>query len=432
MLSNLLADAVLVISLIISLTAYVFVSKREGSYLNVLTPTFLTAIPANYLLPLFTTHFFGNDASPYAYTYVYATLAVEQVAFAYAYLRPARRLMKLPFRYSYSNFAGLSLTLLGIGVLMYVPILLEFPEHILNPRQIYEHTRVGFGVTYYVSSTLAYFSVILILFSGCSRWIRWGVVLVAAGLLSLHGSKGQVLSLFLVLALYEVYVRGRKVRLFTSLIVAASLSLLVLLLFVASMVIERDPLEAIRTISEYSDYTRNGMLVIDSNFPLQYGRLTIESNVLGRIPRFLMPDKPKNFGALYLDDQFFPNSLDEEKGAPDFGIGVQYADFGALAMIYLAIFGLVRGVLARIFVRRLSGSHHPSDFLMVAFLANISLFPVGAVGWLLPEALVATVFLRFASRVGAKTTYAEHIAVPTRPSSPGRLGTINGPEVDFS
>ena len=398
---------------------YVLVSRHEGSYLNILTPAFLISIPAYYLLPLASTHLFGNDASPYAYTYVYATLATENIAFAYGYLRSRRNLVRLPCHFSYSNFGPLSLVFLAIALLMFAPIVLEFREYIFDPRQIYEHTRVGFGFTFYVSSTLAYLSVILIEFSGYSRWVRWGVILLCTALLSLHGSKGQVLSLFLLLALFEVYVHGRRVRLAAALAVCGALSLLVLFLFIASMAIEKNPLEALETISQYSDYTRNAMLVIDSDFPLQYGRLTLEGHVYGRIPRVLMPEKPTNFGALYLDDQFFAESLDAEKGSPDFGIGLQYADFGIFAIVYLAIFGAIRGWLARTFVRRLHGSQHPADFFVVAFLANISLFPVGAVGWLLPEAFLVAFFLRFASRIGSEEVYRDRIRISERVSSSG-------------
>ncbi len=431
MISNSVADAVLMLSLMASSGAYIVVSRREGSYLNILTPAFLIGIPAYYLLPLVTTHLFGNDASPYAYAYVYATLATENIAFAYAYVRSPRNLVRLPFRFSYSNFGSLSLAFLAIALLMFAPIVLEFREYIFDPRQIYEHTRVGFGFNYYVSSTLAYLSVILIEFSDYSRWVRWGVVLLCAALLSLHGSKGQVLSLFLLLAVFKVYVHGRRVRLAAALIVCGGLSLLVLLLFVASMAIERNPMEAVETISEYSDYTRNAMLVIDSGFPLQYGRLTLEGNFYGRIPRVLMPDKPTNFGALYLDDQFFSESLDAEKGAPDFGIGLQYADFGMLAIVYLAIFGAIRGWLARIFVRRLNGSRHPADFFMVAFLANIPLFPVGAVGWLLPEAFLVAFFLRFVSQIGSEKVYRDQIRISKWVSSSG-TAPMDGLGVPFS
>ena len=202
--SFLFADTVLFISLATSLGTYVLVSKREGTYLNILTPSFLIGIPAFYLLPLFFTHFVGNDASPYAYIYVYATIAAENVAFAYAYLRPTRRVIRLPFRYSYHNFDKLSLVSLALGFLMYLPILLEFPEYILSPRQIYANTRTGFGVNFYISSTLAYLAVIFIQFSAHSWRRKWSVILAAAFLLSLHGSKGQVISLFFLLALYEV------------------------------------------------------------------------------------------------------------------------------------------------------------------------------------------------------------------------------------
>lgn len=419
MISNSIADTVLVLSLLVSAGAYVLVSRREGSYLNILTPGFLIGIPAYYLLPLVSTHLFGNDASPYAYAYVYGALATENIAFAFAYVRSPRNLVRLPFRFSYSNFGSLSLVLLAVALLMFAPIILEFREYILDPRQIYEHTRVGFGFTYYVSSTLAYLSVILIQFSDYSRWVRWSVVLLCTAVLSLHGSKGQVLSLFLLLALFEVYVRGRRVRLATALIVCGGLSLLVLALFIATMAIEKNPMEAIETISEYSDYTRNAMLVIDSNFPLQYGRLTLEGHIYGRIPRFLMPEKPTNFGALYLDDQFFSESLDAEKGAPDFGIGLQYADFGIFAIVYLAIFEAIRGWLARTFVRRLQGSQHPADFFLLAFLANVSLFPVGAVGWLLPEAFLVAFFLRFASRIGSENVFRDQIKFSRRVSASG-------------
>lgn len=409
MISSWLADTVLIASLIVSLCAYVMVSKREGSYINIMTPWFISNIPAYYLLPLFFTHVFGTGASPYAYVYVYATLAVQNVAFAYAYTRPTRRLIRLPFRYSYGNFDRLSFAFLVLALLMYAPVLLQFPEYLLDPRQIYIRTRTGFGVNFYISSTFAYLAVILIQFSGRSRWIKGFVIVVAAAVLSLHGSKGQMLSLILLLALFEVYVRRRRLKLVPSLFVGVGLTLFLFLLFAATMTLGDSPTEALESISQYSDYTRNAMLLIDSHFPLQYGRLTMEAQIIGRIPRVLMPNKPRNFGGLYLDDVFYPEAMDADAGPPDFGVGVQYADFGALAIVYLAVFAMLRGWLAQVFIRRLTYSRHPADFFLVAFLAEIGLFPVGAVGWLLPEALTVAVFLRFASCFGAGKVYRERI-----------------------
>jgi hypothetical protein len=107
-----------------------------------------------------------------------------------------------------------------------------------------------------------------------------------------------------------------------------------------------------------------------------------------------------------LDEEFYPELLDADAGAPAFGVGTQYADFGALAILYLAFCGVFRGWLARVFVNRLKITHHPADFLMVAFLADVGLFPVG-VGWFFPEALLIALFLRFLSSIGADTVYRD-------------------------
>jgi hypothetical protein len=244
-------------------------------------------------------------------------------------------------------------------------------------------------------------------FSEKSRLVKIGVILAAAIILSLHGSKGQVLYLVLLLGLLEIYVKKRRIAFLPSLAVGLALGIFGLLLMAATMALGDGAAEAMESLSSYSDYTRNAMLVIDSHFPTQYGRLTLESQIIGRIPRVFMPSKPKNYGALYLDDQFFPESFDEDTGAPDFGIGLQYADFSFLAILFLAAFALLRGWLARIFVTRLRYSKHPADFVLVAFAAGITLIPVGGIGWLLPETLAMALFLRFASSVGASKIYRE-------------------------
>lgn len=429
MISPLFADVVLAASLLLSLFAYALVSKRDDSYLNVLTPTFVVSVPAYYILPLLFTHAFGTEASLYAYSYVYATFAVQNLVFAFAYVRPTRKLIRLPFRYSYGSFDLFSFLFLAIGGLLYAPILLQFPQYLLDPRQIYAHTRTGFGINFYLSSALAYLAVILIQFSQRSRWVKWFVILIAGAILALHGSKGQLLSLVLLLILFEVYVKKRRLKLLPSLAAGAGLALFLLLLFAATMTLGDSVSDALEAISGYSDYTRSAMLVIDSHFPIQYGRLTAEAHIIGRIPRLVMPNKPKDYGGLYLDEQFYPESMDQDAGVPDFGIGVQYADFGALAIVYLAVFAFIRGWLAQVFVSRLSFSRHPADFVLVVFFAEISLFPVGGVGWLLPESVALAAFLCYASRIGVRRVYRErfvsrnHLSLPS-PDPPENAGVI--------
>lgn len=407
MISSWLANLVLASSLGLVVGAYVFVSRREQSYINLLTPLFLIDIPIYYLLPLLYLNWFGVEASSYAYLYVYATKAVESWVFAYAYTRTRTRAVRLPFTYGYGNFGGLALLSMSGAVLAYLPILIQFRQDLLNPRRIYEQTRIGFGANFYISSTLANLAVILILFSKKSLSTKALVVITCGLVLALHGSKGQVLSLVMLLVIFEVYVRGHRFRLASALIAAGAIAVVGLGLFAATMVLGT-PTEALETIAEYSDYTRNAMMVIDSKFPRQYGRLAWESNVLGIVPRALMPDKPEDFGAFRLDTEFYPKAIDLGQGAPAFGAGVQYADFGFLAIVYLAIFAALTGWLARVFLWRLRLIHHPADFLIFAFLAGINIFPIGT-GWLFPEALLVAVLLRFASCLGAKKVYRESI-----------------------
>jgi hypothetical protein len=393
-------------SLVIAILAYLVLSKHEGSSINILTPSFVMGVPALYLLPLMYAKIFGAEGSTYAHFYVYLVLAVESLAFVYAYTRTGHKVLPMPGASSYSNFDLVSLLCLSAGVLLYVPVLIEFHEFIFDPRQIYMQTRTGFGIQGFVSSTLAYIAVILILFSRRSKTVKALTILLATGLLSLHGSKGQVLAVGMILLLYYVYVLGRKVTFARSMIVYACTGVVVLLLFAVTMSLGENAADALEAISSYSDYTRNAMLVIDSHYPLQYGRLTIESNTLGVVPRQLMPGKPKNFGTFALAEEFYPDWFDKDTGSPAFGVGVQYADFGSLAILYLALCGLLRGWLARIFVNRLKVTHHPADFFMVAFLADIGLFPIGT-GWLLPEALCVALFLRFVSRIGAPKVFRD-------------------------
>jgi oligosaccharide repeat unit polymerase len=406
MISIQLANIVIASSLLIVVLAYVKLNRIEGSYINVLLPSLITGIPAFYFLPWIYVHIFGTGASRYAFMYVYATLAVENVAFVYAYSRARAKVVRLPFRFSYQNFGRLAWICLGLAVLIYVPLLMQFREFLLDPREIYRLTRTGFGPQFYISSILAYLAVILILFTKRSWLTKTVVIAVATWLLLLHGSKGQVLNLVFLLILFHVYGAGRKVGLGRTLIACSVMALVVVLLFAGTMFLGDSAGEMLEAISGYSDYTRNAMMVIDQHFPVQYGRLTIEANAIALVPRVVMPTKPKNFGPMRLDEEFYPDQLDADAGAPAFGMGMQYADFGALAIVYLALCGLLRGWLARIFVNRLKLSHHPSDFFMVAFLADVGLFPVGT-GWLLPEALLVAVFLRFVSRVGADKLYRD-------------------------
>ncbi len=411
------ADAIILTSLAIQFFSYWLVARHEQSFLNILTPGYLIAIPATYILPAAYDHLFGTEGSSFAFIYVYATMAVQGLVFALMYVRPSKKKLKLPFGFAHRNFALLATVFLVLAFLLYLPILLEFPEFLLDPRQIYTYTRVGYGGTFFVSSMLAYASIIFALFSGLSAWRKHALLAAALIVLSLHGSKGEVLTAFFLYALYEIYGKGRKVRLLYAAVAIFAVGILIIGLFAATLNFSGAS-EALENIVEYSTYTQNAMLVIDENFPRQYGQLTLEGNLYALIPRAIFPGKPKALGGLRLADEYYPEALDAEKGAPEFGMGVQYADFGVLAIIYLALFSALRGWLARIFVDRLRQTKHPGDFVMVAFLGGVSIFPV-ATGWLFPEVLCVVFVVRFLSTLGKGPVYREIIR--SKPSASCRL-----------
>src|SRR6266481_4052770 len=115
-------------SFVIVVLAYFILSKREGSSINILTPSFVMTIPAFYLLPFVYFRLFGAGGSTYAHFYVYSALAVELLTFVYAYTRTGGKVVRLPGVSSYSNFGLVSMLSLSIGVLLYVPVLIQFSE----------------------------------------------------------------------------------------------------------------------------------------------------------------------------------------------------------------------------------------------------------------------------------------------------------------
>src|SRR5258705_84255 len=81
-----------------------------------------------------------SKGSTFAHLFVYLTLLVETLAFVFAYTRTSDRLVRFPGLSSYSNFGFVSFLCLGAGILLYVPVLVEFSEFLLDPRQIYTQT----------------------------------------------------------------------------------------------------------------------------------------------------------------------------------------------------------------------------------------------------------------------------------------------------
>jgi len=376
-------EIIIIFSLIAGLATYIIASSKEGSFLNVFTPWILLSFPANYILELVHIYFYGGSGSLYAYFYCYLTYTLSFIVLVVVYFNFPNIKVKLPFK-QVSIGGYLPYLFLFLSFFLYLPILIEFSEFILSPRELYMMTRTGYGLNFFLSSTLMYIAFILFLFKRAFfKTEKFFIFIVCTILAILHGSKGQILTLLLILLFYQAYINGFRVKFVKFALYTMIFTLIVILLFSLTL-FGVDDIFLIEAISSYSDYTRNAMMVIDSDMSPLFGRLTLEDTVYSRIPRSIYPDKPKDFGNFYLAKEFYPEWFYLDTGSPSFGVGVQFADFGVFSIFYHLLWSVLLGILLKSFVTRLRTYKNPSDFIMVLFLSGITLIPLGA-GYLLPE-----------------------------------------------
>lgn len=370
---------IITIGLMIVFATYWIVALRVGNYLHVMTPMLFFQIPAFYVFEVVNYLIAGSSGSIFAYTYCYATYTAGAVALALGYLTVPEGWVPILIKAPKLRVVGLPYLLLAIAWGLYLPILIRYRQFIGMPREIYIATRTGFGPLFFLSSFAAYLSLILLLFSGNrSRLQKVVFSTVALVLLYLHGSKGQILFFFLILLYFSVFVQQRKFSLGKLLQILGAVSFLVLLMFYSSFS-DTTALDLAEDVAGYADYTRNAMLVIDDpDLPPQYGRLTAQESIYSLVPRAVFPDKPDAFGELWLAQRYFPIAFGLKTGAPAFGIGVLYADFGPFAILVYSLEWLVSGMVMKVLVSRLRRRPDAATFFLLLVTLQVPLIPAGA------------------------------------------------------
>lgn len=396
-----MVEFIILTSLAIGILAYALAVRQDRSFINVLTPVYLTFIPAYYVLELVHIYYFGYSATTGAYAYAYTAYALNflVLALAYRYFPAAR--VGLPFNVN-PRIRWLPYIVLAGSVLVYMPILIEFSDLILSPREIYMRTRSGYGHMFFVSTALTYIAFVLMLFKQQSFRGEKLLFFTACVLLCLmHGSKGQVVVLLMIAVMYWAMAKGKQISMLRGLTLATLFAVGLGSMFYFFQWRHSDSADGVfMLMSSYADYNRNAMMLIDDpTLEPQYGRLTVEQNIYTRVPRVLYPAKPKDWGTFWLAKRYYPVWFEKETGAPSFGImGVPYADFGKFAILYLMVWAALGGVLLKIFVTRLREYRSPCDFIAVLFLCGVSIIP-GGVGYMLPEHLVLAILVAFVLRL---------------------------------
>lgn len=388
-------------SLSIVVAVYFYVSARERTYINVLTPMYVIMIPTEYILDLYHLAVFGPSASGFAYAMSYGSYAIYTASLGLTYTLFKAPRLRLPFDAPFrqgTKFAAY-FVLLGAAIL-YLPVIIKFRHDLADPRQIYTQTRVGYGQYFLLSIALIYLALILLLFSRRAKKFELSVFLVVSLLLTwLQGSKGHMLGLFLILGLYFVYVRDYRIRFFKFLgvtLVTSAFGLGLFLLTTPALLLNG----GLRGLSNYSSYTRNAMLVIDSGIGPLYGKLNLEDQIYPRIPRLIDPNKPRDYGDFYLAKIFFPTEYAENVGAPAFGDGLWFADFHVFALPILMILGFFAGAFLKMCAQSTRDTRTPGAFILMLFAAGMPLIPISGT-FLLPETLVLAVI--------ANGLYAVHL-----------------------
>jgi hypothetical protein len=367
------------LALAIVLGCYALVAKVERNAVNVLTPVLFFQVPALFVAEAVFIFLFEPGGSAYAYLVCYSIYTVSIAGVALGYLYGRRIRVDRVFPAVSFSLHRIDWWLLVIGLVVYLPIIIEYRNSLSNPRAIYEATRTGYGLNFFLSTVFINLAVIFNLFDfkkiDASQIIFYLTALVVV---YLHGSKAQIVTLAFVTLYCFAFVRGSRYKYLRLLKVGGIAAVGIVGLFAVTLSDDGSGDGLLLNIVNYADYTRNSLLVIDDNtLSPQYGRLTLEGAVYSLVPRAIYPDKPENFGVFWLVERYFPERFTNNTGLPAFGIGTFYADFWLFAIPILLVTNFAVGVVMRILVRRLRRRPDVGEFTMLLLLMDLPLIPTG-------------------------------------------------------
>ena len=374
--------------MILALIIYLYFCVKTKLYINILTPVFIITIPSRYLFELVYLLMEPQTGSNYGYLIVYLSYTFELAGLVIGYLFIKKNVtVKLIRTTNLPSWLGW--IILFISFAIYLPVLLEFSEFILQPREIYTRTRTGYGLNYFGSLFFANLAFLVFLFSKRMNYVLrilfFGILFFVIGM---HGSKGAFVTVFFIYLMYLVYIKNIKQSFGRTFyyVILFCITMVSLFYFTLPETMKEDFLKG---MVNYSDYTRHAVMVVDDPPDIQYGKLIFEDNVISLIPRAIYPQKPKDFGSFYLAKYYFPEWFYGDTGSPAFGVGAYFADFREVSLIAILFISMCIGMLTKIFVNRVVRYKSPSDFIMLMFFAGVPLLNLGA-GYLLVPHLIMT------------------------------------------
>ncbi len=390
--------ALIVLSFVIILAVYVYISIREKSFINVYTPQLAIFLPANYILVyIFNTYKSIDIEYSIGFVYVYVSyllfFTISMIVYTFEYKIRAINLPSIQFLVHSDKLKVFSIFFFFLSIIIYLPILYEYKEYLLHPREIYTHTRNGGGIYYFSSIFFMNIAFILSLFAFKKYFFIFLFFLILA---FLHGSKGVIIWGGLVYLLFQVYFLNKKFSLIKSIAFIIIFVLMMFGVFLTTFTDASSVSDLILKMASYSDYTRNAIKLIDNydEYFSHYwnGQLLLEDNIYNKLPRILYEDKPRAFGSLRLAASMYPEWFSKNVGDASFGlVGRPFADFGYLSIFYLIVLATLQGFFLKICVQLFKRTQNIFYFIMLLFFSGLGLISLG-LGYL----FVTHLFIAFA------------------------------------
>ncbi|WP_338649372.1 hypothetical protein [Pseudomonas sp. ML2-2023-3] len=392
-------SSLLLICWLALLYLYLLASKREKSFLNILTPFVLVFSIRNYFLEgwrLFRTEPWGSDTS---FTMVVLTSTIQAAALIIGFMviRKDLSLRFFQIKKASKSYWLESLIFLALAIFAFLPIYREFGLLvILDPRAVYIQTRTGWGLSYFLSSFFVYFSLLFTLFSITPKKTNIALVICFYSILLFAlGSKGKILGAWMMVFFWYLKTFQPRFSAKISLVVLAA-SLPLAAIFISTFTTgesnnQGGTLTKIDYASLYSDYNKNEALVLDDNFDIEFGRIFFEDYVVSKIPRTLYPEKPKDFGQFSLAKKYYPDWFYGDTGSPSFGKASYFVDFGYLAILIIPLVSFLSGCVLSLLWNNSKVTKDPYNFSLFLLSNGVAFLAAGAGSFTIETLIIITI-----------------------------------------
>jgi hypothetical protein len=390
----------MILSFAVFCASYALIVWKDKSWINWATPIFFASLWSRYVFQFISICLSRPGGSHYAWVFLYVTYALMFLvtALVYTFIKPPHLKLSLPRDEEAVGWTWVW-GLLSLGILFYLPILVQYRALLAQPRHIYEATRTGYGVWFIGSTFFLNLGFVLFLFVRRKTLAKTAIFLFLLALFTYwHGNKSPVIGYCMIWVMFRVYIERKAIRAWVSLTLLSTFGALVLLLFLLPSG-GSNGVEMLTSVVSYADAVRNTMILIDDpDGQRYYGRLLLEGAIYPSIPRVLMPDKPKDFSGFRIVKIYNPANYRADQGSSAFDLGMEYADFGPFALVYLCLSSAVGAWLVSVAVAHLKRSPKLGGFIVLLYLSGQGVFSVNP-PFFLPENLLLAAVLSFVIRL---------------------------------